>query len=99
MPSPRGRVALAAVDLIGREDERRALEELASRAAAGRGAIVLLAGEAGVGKTTLARSVLASSDLEPVKGFGVQEGASAYGPIVEALRGVRRRREGIEADP
>jgi DNA-binding CsgD family transcriptional regulator len=72
--------------LIGREAERAALDALAAEARAGDGAIVLLAGEAGVGKTMLARAVVAGSGLDVAMGFGVQEGASAYGPIVEALR-------------
>ena len=75
--------------LIGREAERAALDALAAGARAGDGAIVLLAGEAGVGKTRLARTVLAGSGLEVAMGFGVQEGASAYGPIQQerATRG------------
>jgi DNA-binding NarL/FixJ family response regulator len=67
-------------DLIGRESERAALRDLTG--------IVLLAGEAGVGKTTLARSAL----TDPLVGYGVQDGASAYGPIVEVLRGLLQRR-------
>src|SRR4051794_22047290 len=39
----------------------------------------------------LARSVLGDSGLELLEGFGVQEGASAYGPVVEVLRELRRR--------
>jgi hypothetical protein len=41
--------------LIGREPERQALASLAAAAVTGNGSIVLVAGEAGVGKTTLAR--------------------------------------------
>ena len=74
--------------VIGREKERSALE-----AAVRDGSIVLVAGEAGVGKTTLARTVLGGLDL--FAGFGVQEGASAYGPVVEALRGLRAAAEPI----
>ena len=77
--------------LIGREAERAAVDALAAQVRAGDGAIVLLAGEAGVGKTLLARTVLGGSGLELVMGFGVQEGASAYGPIVEALRTLLQR--------
>jgi DNA-binding CsgD family transcriptional regulator len=77
--------------LIGRDDEQDALKAAAAAASAGQGSIVLLAGEAGVGKTMLARAVLGGSGLELLEGFGVQEGASAYGPVVEVLRELRRR--------
>ena len=86
-----------AVVLIGREPERSALADVAARAREGSGSIVLVAGEAGVGKTTLAEAVLAESGLEVVKGLGVQDGAAAYGPIVEALRAVRTSRDGATA--
>ena len=78
--------------MIGRASERNALAE-----AAARGGIVLLTGEAGVGKTTLARTVLGGSGLAPLEGFGVQEGASAYGPVVEALRELARRGAALPA--
>ena len=42
------------------------------------GSLVLLAGEAGVGKTTLARRVLAGSGLQVLEGFGAQGGAAAF---------------------
>ena len=79
---------------VGRERERAALEAAAARARAGEGSIVLLAGEAGVGKSMLARTALAGCDLELYEGFGVQDGASAYGPIAEALRAIRHARDG-----
>ncbi len=72
--------------LIGREAECAALGALAAQARDGQGSIVLLAGEAGVGKTTLARAVLADSGLERLEGFGVQEGGTAYAPVVDVLR-------------
>ena len=72
--------------LIGRERERALLRACVTGALAGSGSLVLLAGEAGVGKTTLARQVLAGSGLEVLEGFGVQGGAAAFGPIVEVLR-------------
>jgi hypothetical protein len=71
--------------LIGRERERSQLGACVTEALAGRGSLVLLAGEAGVGKTTLARRVLAGSDLEVLEGFGAHGSASASGPIVEVL--------------
>ena len=80
--------------VIGRESERASLQSLADRARGGEGSIVLIAGEAGVGKTTLVRTALAGSGLESFTGFGVQEGAAAYGPLVEVLRAVRGARAG-----
>jgi DNA-binding NarL/FixJ family response regulator len=72
--------------LIGREREQAQLRAWAADALAGRGSLVLLAGEAGVGKTTLARRALAGSGLEVLEGVGVQGGTSAFGPVVEVLR-------------
>src|SRR5690348_17872600 len=86
------RCAVRVWQVIGRESERSALAD-----AAARGGIVLLTGEAGVGKTTLARTVLGESGLQPLEGFGVQEGASAYGPVVEALRTLRARGAALPA--
>jgi DNA-binding NarL/FixJ family response regulator len=76
--------------LIGREREQAQLHAWVSAALGGHGSLVLLAGEAGVGKTTLARQVLASSGLRVLEGFGVQGGTSAFGPVVEVLRSYRR---------
>jgi hypothetical protein len=72
--------------IIGREREQAQLQAWAAEALAGRGSLVLLAGEAGVGKTTLARRALAGSGLEVLEGVGVQGGTSAFGPVVEVLR-------------
>jgi DNA-binding NarL/FixJ family response regulator len=72
--------------IIGREREQAQLQAWAAEALAGRGSLVLVAGEAGVGKTTLARRALTGSGLHVVEGVGVQGGASAFGPVVEVLR-------------
>ena len=61
-----------------------------AEALAGHGSLVLLAGEAGVGKTTLVRRVLAGSGLTVLEGFATPGGASAFGPLVEALRAYLR---------
>jgi DNA-binding NarL/FixJ family response regulator len=71
--------------LIGREQERRHLQVAVAQARAGRGSIVLLAGEAGVGKTVLARLVLEQSRLALHLGAGLQGGAPAYWPLAAAL--------------
>jgi DNA-binding NarL/FixJ family response regulator len=76
--------------LIGREREQAQLRAWVNAALDGRGSLVLLAGEAGVGKTTLARRALAGSGLQLLEGFGVQGGTSAFGPVVEVLRAQRR---------
>ncbi|HXQ57479.1 MAG TPA: AAA family ATPase, partial [Actinomycetes bacterium] len=79
--------------LIGREREQAQLRAWAADALGGRGSLVLLAGEAGVGKTTLVRRALAGSGLEVLEGVGVQGGTSAFGPVVEVLRAHLRSAE------
>jgi DNA-binding NarL/FixJ family response regulator len=76
--------------LIGRERERAELLRLLSSAREGVGALVLLAGEAGVGKTRLADAALTESGLPAFVGAGVQEGMPAYSPMVSVLRAFLR---------
>jgi predicted ATPase len=52
--------------------------------------LILIAGEAGVCKTTLVHQVLTSSELQVLTGYGIQGGTSPFGPIVEALRSYLR---------
>jgi DNA-binding NarL/FixJ family response regulator len=71
--------------LVGRAEELAQLNEAAERARRGHGSIVLLAGEAGVGKSTLAAE--AAADFDQVLWGSASDGATvSYGPIVEALR-------------
>jgi DNA-binding NarL/FixJ family response regulator len=72
--------------IIGREREQAQLQAWVAEAVGGRGSLVLLAGEAGVGKTTLARRAVAGSGLDVLEGVAVQGGTSAFGPVVEVLR-------------
>jgi DNA-binding NarL/FixJ family response regulator len=81
-------------ELIGRERERALLASPVAEALAGRGSLILLAGEAGVGKTTLVRRVLAGSGLTTLEGFATPGGASAFGPLVEVLRAYLRSTAG-----
>lgn len=82
--------------MIGRD---RQLEELAAAfaaAAAGRGSLVLLAGEAGVGKTRLAEAAIAAGSLTALRGAATERGSTPYAPVVAAIRGhLRRERDAI----
>ena len=79
------RLQLLTTALVGRGQERSQLAAAVARAREGRGSLVLLAGEAGVGKTVLARGVLQDSGLAVLQGAGLQGGAPAYWPLTSAL--------------
>lgn len=81
--------------LIGRGSEIAALGELAERARAGRGSLVLVPGEAGVGKTVLSRHVLGDGSLRMFEAAARQAGTAPYGPLVEVLRAHRRHVPGV----
>ena len=81
-------------EFIGRERECAQLALPIAEALDGRGSLILLAGEAGVGKTTLARRVLAGSGLAVLEGLATPGGASAFAPVVEVLRAHLRSRPG-----
>jgi DNA-binding CsgD family transcriptional regulator/tetratricopeptide (TPR) repeat protein len=78
---------------VGRLQELQVLEAARGRAADGEPAVVLVGGEAGVGKTRLVaeltgRSVAARARVLAGGCVPIGDGALAYGPIVEALRGL-----------
>jgi AAA ATPase domain len=84
-----GRVA--SPTFVGRIEEFQALEAARRRAADGEPAVVLVGGEAGVGKTRLIGELAAgcAADGTRVLSGGcvpVGEGALPYAPMVEALR-------------
>ena len=76
--------------LVGRDGEVAVLGEAAERARAGRGSLVLLAGEAGVGKTVLSRYALGASGLRGFEAAARQAGTAPYGQLVAVLRAHRR---------
>jgi AAA ATPase domain len=82
-------------EFIGRERECAQLASPIAEALRGHGSLILVAGEAGVGKTTLARQALSRSGLTVLEGFATPGGASAFAPLVEVLRAhLRSARDG-----
>jgi DNA-binding CsgD family transcriptional regulator/tetratricopeptide (TPR) repeat protein len=84
-----GRVA--SPDLVGRVEELLVLEAARGRAADAEPAVVLVGGEAGVGKTRLLAELAARCAAEGMRVLSggcvpVAAGALPYAPIVEALR-------------
>src|SRR6478609_8847304 len=72
--------------LFGRELERAALQEAMERASSGSGALMLIAGEAGVGKTALVDEVARTWGSSVLRGAATQGATAPYGPLVAALR-------------
>jgi DNA-binding CsgD family transcriptional regulator/tetratricopeptide (TPR) repeat protein len=77
--------------LVGRDAEVARLTAALERAAAGRPAILVVAGEAGVGKTRLVAELLGEAGERGAVALSggcldVGEGVLAYAPLVEALR-------------
>ena len=75
--------------LIGRESEQAALEAVLVESLEGRGSLMLVAGEAGVGKTRFAEEVAESADAHLLRG-ACAPGGPAYAPVTSALRGFMR---------
>jgi DNA-binding NarL/FixJ family response regulator len=71
--------------LVGRASEIAELADAFERAREGSGSLILLAGEAGVGKSRLAREAASASGSD-LWGAASEGATAAYGPIVAALR-------------
>ena len=83
--------------LVGRASEIAALTDALERAREGTGSLALLAGEAGVGKSSLAREAAAAAG-SPLWGAAAEGATAAYGPIVAALRSRLRAEPDALAD-
>ncbi|HVL83371.1 MAG TPA: AAA family ATPase [Pseudonocardia sp.] len=84
---PRGARTLCPV-LVGRERELDAVRTVLDGAARGAGAAVVLRGEAGIGKTRLAREAVAAArarSMTTLVGRSLQHGQAPYRPLTEAL--------------
>src|SRR3954452_3034239 len=80
--------------LVGRRAELARLSAALDRARQGAGSVLLLSGDAGVGKTRLLGELACSeSDAFVLQGAAAQTGTAPYGVVVAALRA------GLRADP
>jgi DNA-binding NarL/FixJ family response regulator len=80
--------------LVGRDRELQEIGATIAAASGGEGGLLLLAGEAGVGKTTLAEAAVAAAGVEALFGIASQRGSAPYTPIAAALRSFLRRSPG-----
>jgi hypothetical protein len=73
--------------LVGRDEALQRLAQAYQQARSGRGSVVLIAGEAGVGKSRLMQDFVSGLDEAAAVGVGHEtEGDLAYKPLIEALR-------------
>ncbi|HUG16160.1 MAG TPA: AAA family ATPase [Thermomicrobiales bacterium] len=92
MPRPRARIRPQPVNVIaGREREREQLRETLERALSGAGSLVLISGEAGIGKTTLVEDLALRAEEHGalVLSGGCYDLTTTppYGPWVELIAG------------
>ncbi|MEX2030402.1 MAG: AAA family ATPase [Anaerolineales bacterium] len=71
--------------LIGRQQEQLEINKALEAARDGRGRLLLLAGDVGMGKTRLAQEVLAASGLPVYQGAASEGGAVAFGPVIAVI--------------
>src|SRR5919201_5117727 len=86
--------------LVGRKPEREQLGDALERARLGSGSLVLVAGEAGVGKTRLGEELAEGHHGLTLWGRVSPGAASPYAPIVAVLRSyLRTNPEGLRCGP
>ena len=89
-----GLTLLERTPFVGREEERAELRRLLDRTAQGRGTLVMIGGEPGVGKTRLAEELAAEArqkNMLILTGHCYEmEGAPPYIPFVEVLEAAAR---------
>jgi predicted ATPase len=76
--------------LVGRDRELEEIGDVIAGAAAGNGGLLLLAGEAGVGKTTLAEAAFRAAGVAALRGIASPRGSAPFAPISAALRSFLR---------
>ncbi len=84
-----GRRSVTVLPFIGRERERAAMRARWDAAAGGAGGVMLVSGEAGVGKTRLIDELAAQAEAQGARVYGGSTSSpesSPYQSIVEALR-------------
>ena len=76
--------------LVGRRAELGRLEATLEQARSGRGSVLLMSGDAGVGKTRLAAELAEGTDALLLHASASHGGTAPYGPVVAALRSYLR---------
>lgn len=86
-------VSIGSPGFVGRERERLELTAAVDEARRGRGRVILVTGDAGIGKTRLCEEVeghARAQGLATFWGHGVDEGAPPYWPWIQLIRGYAR---------
>jgi DNA-binding NarL/FixJ family response regulator len=87
------------MELIERDEQLARLDAGLARAAAGRGGLVLVSGEAGVGKTRLVRAALDRRGVTLLAAEATQEASEPYAPIAALARAHARAGVGASGGP
>ena len=77
---------------VGRESEMKILSAMLKNVQAGKQRVVLISGEAGVGKSRLIEELLGDAlihDFLCLKGSGQEEGGQIYGALIDAFQQVK----------